>query len=455
MAISPEPPDPGTGNPAPAQQEAVGLLRDLIRIDTSNYGPSPQTVGELAAARYVHDRLTEAGYQPELFTTTGPQRAGVVLRIPGTDTRAGALLLHGHLDVVPADPAGWTHDPFGADVASDPQSGVEMVWGRGAVDMKDMVAMSLAVLRDWGRRGVRPRRDIVALFLPDEEAGGLHGSHWLVDHRRELFAGVTEAIGEVGGFSLTLPTGRRLYLIQTAEKGIAWIRLRATGRMGHGSLVNDENAVTRLAEALARIGNHRFPIRLTDTTSAMVERIGAELGLELDPDDQQSLARSLGPLFRLVRPSLSHTANPTMLTAGEKVNVIPGSAEAALDCRFLPGGEAEFLAGLDELLGPHVSREFLIRDIAVETGFSGPTVTRIAESLAAADPGSLPVPYLLPAGTDAKAFSTLGISCYGFAPLRLPATLDFGALFHGVDERVPIDGLHFGVGVLEEFLRTA
>ncbi len=448
--------DPALARLDEAQDEVVGLVRDLIRIDSTNAGDRPETIGERAAAEYAEQALRSAGFTPELYTTTSGRRAGVVLRIAGTEPDAAhrALLLHGHLDVVPAAAREWTHPPFDAEVAVDPESGLDMVWGRGAVDMKDMVGMILAVVRHWGRSGIRPRRDVVVLLLPDEEAGGLHGSHWLVDNRPELFAGVTEAVGEVGGFSMTIRDDLRLYLVQTAEKGIAWMRLRAAGRAGHGSMLNDDNAVTTLCRAMTSLGEHEFPVRVTGTTRAFVAELSDALGVDLDPYDAEGLRRVLGPLARIVGATLANTVNPTMLEAGIKVNVIPGEAVGHVDARFLPGYEDEMLAAVDEILGDRVVREYVVRDIALETTFDGPSIDAMAAALRAEDPAARAVPYTLSGGTDAKAFSTLGIRCYGFAPLRLPASLDFGALFHGVDERVPVDGLQFGVRVLDRFLRA-
>jgi acetylornithine deacetylase/succinyl-diaminopimelate desuccinylase-like protein len=440
-----------------AEADVVDLLRGLIRIDTTNAGERPETVGEIEAAQYAADVLRDAGFDPQPFHTTSARRAGLVLRIPGTDPDASqrGLLLHGHLDVVPAHAGDWTHPPFAAEIATDPASGLDMVWGRGAVDMKDMVAMILAVARHWGRTGAHPRRDVVILLLPDEEAGGLHGSHWLVDNRPDLFVGVTEAVGEVGGFSMTIRDDLRLYLVQTAEKGIGWMRLYAAGRAGHGSMLSDDNAVTNLCRAVTRLGDHTFPVRVTDTTRAFVAELSDALGVDLDPHDSEQLTRVLGPLARIVGATLRNTVNPTMLEAGSKVNVIPREASAHVDARFLPGYEDEMLATIDELLGDQVVREFVVRDIALETTFDGPSIEAMAAALKAEDPYARAVPYTLSGGTDAKAFSLLGIRCYGFAPLRLPPTLDFGALFHGVDERVPIDGLRFGVRVLDRFLRSA
>jgi acetylornithine deacetylase/succinyl-diaminopimelate desuccinylase-like protein len=295
----------------------------------------------------------------------------------------------------------------------------------------------------------------VLLFLPDEEAGGTHGSHWLVDHRPEIFHGVTEAVGEVGGFSMTVRDDLRLYLVQTAEKGIQWMRLRAGGRAGHGSMLNDDNAVTALCEAVARLGRHRFPVVITPTVRAFVDALGESVGVEFDTSDTAALLAQLGPLATFVGASFHNTANPTMLGAGYKVNVIPGEATAHVDGRFLPGQEEIFLAELDAILGEAITRETLISDIALETSFDGPTVDAMAAALRAEDPYARAVPYTMSGGTDAKAFSTLGIRCFGFVPLLLPPTLDFGALFHGVDERVPTSALRFGTRVLDRFLRSA
>jgi len=347
---------------------------------------------------------------------------------------------------VPADKAEWTVDPFGGEVHDG------FVWGRGAVDMKDMDAMTLAVVRDWARTGRRPPRDIVLAFVSDEEAGGTQGAHYLVDHHAELFADCTEAISEVGGYSVSLNDQARLYLIQTAERGMSWLRLRATGRPAHGSLIHDDNAVTHLVDAVSRIGHYEHPVRVTDTVRRMVEAIGAVTGLPLDPDQPDTWMQYLGPAARMVGAVLRNTSNPTMLDAGYKTNVIPSAAEATIDARFLPGHEDELLATIDALLGEHVTREFIHRDIAVETPFEGELVDAMCAALRAEDPIAAPVPYLMFGGTDAKSFSTLGIRCFGFSPLLMPPDLDFIALFHGIDERVPIDGLQFGVRVLDRFL---
>ncbi|MDH2426479.1 M20/M25/M40 family metallo-hydrolase [Sphaerisporangium sp. TRM90804] len=427
--------------PLNGEEEVVELCRELIRIDTTNAGDNAGP-GERGAAEYVAGKLAEVGLEPRILESDD-KRANVVARISGEDSSRGALLLHGHLDVVPFNAGDWTHHPLSGEVADG------CIWGRGAVDMKNMDAMILAVVRQRLSEGRRPPRDVVLAFTADEEAGGTYGAQWLATEHRDLFEGCTEAIGEVGGFSVSIEEGRRLYLIEAAEKGIAWMKLTAAGRAGHGSMLNSENAVTELAEAIGRIGRHEWPVRLTPTVRAFFKEA---FDLELDADDAEATVAKLGSLARMIGATLRNTANPTMLDAGYKANVIPQTATAHVDGRFLPGYEEEFFTTVDELLGPNVTREFIYHDIAVETSFDGPLVRAMADSLLAEDPDARAVPYTLSGGTDLKAFSRLGIRGFGFAPLRLPADLDFSGMFHGIDERVPVDSLRFGVRVLDRFL---
>ncbi|SFL09167.1 Acetylornithine deacetylase/Succinyl-diaminopimelate desuccinylase [Streptosporangium canum] len=426
------------------EDEVAGLCRDLIRIDSTNAGDNSGP-GERAAAEYVAGKLAEVGLEPQILESDS-RRANVIARIEGEDSSRDALLLHGHLDVVPFDAGDWTHHPLGGEIADG------CVWGRGAVDMKNMDAMILAVVRQRLSEGRRPPRDVVLAFTADEEAGGTYGAQWLADKHKDLFDGCTEAIGEVGGFSVSIDEARRLYLIEAAEKGIAWMRLTAGGRAGHGSMLNGENAITELAEAVGRIGRYDWPVRLTQTVRTFLTETSKALELELDLDDAEATVAKLGPLARMIGATLRNTANPTMLQGGYKANVIPQTATAHVDGRFLPGYEDEFFQTIDELLGPNVTREFVYHDIALETGFDGPLVRAMADALLAEDPGALAVPYTLSGGTDLKAFSRLGMRGFGFAPLKLPADLDFSGMFHGVDERVPVDSLRFGVRVLDRFL---
>ncbi|MFD0166564.1 M20/M25/M40 family metallo-hydrolase [Streptomyces decoyicus] len=426
------------------EDEVVDLCRDLIRMDTSNYGDHSGP-GERAAAEYVAEKLAEVGLEPQIFESH-KGRASTVARIEGEDRSRPGLLIHGHTDVVPANADDWTHHPFSGEIADG------CVWGRGAVDMKDMDAMTLAVVRDRLRSGRKPPRDIVLAFLADEEAGGTYGARYLVDHHPHLFEGVTEAISEVGGFSFTVNEQVRLYLIETAQKGMHWMKLTVDGNAGHGSMIHKDNAITELSEAVGRLGRHEFPVRVTKTLRSFLDQLGDALGTELDPENMDATLAKLGGIAKLIGASLKNTANPTQLGAGYKVNVIPGQATAHVDGRFLPGHEEEFLADLDRILGPRVKREDVHADKALETTFDGALVDAMQSALQAEDPIARAVPYMLSAGTDAKSFDDLGIRGFGFAPLKLPPELDFAGMFHGVDERVPVDGLKFGVRVLDRFI---
>ena len=426
------------------QVEVVELCRDLIRFESVNDGTG-RGKGEREAAEYAAAKLEEVGLEAQVFESA-TNRTSVVTRIEGVDPSRPALLIHGHLDVVPAEPKEWTYDPFAGEIADG------MLWGRGAVDMLDMDAMTLAVVRDRMRTGRKPARDVVVALVADEEAGGVFGAQWLVKNQPQLFDGCTEAISEVGGFSLSVNDDLRLYLIETAQKGMAWMRLTATGTAGHGSMINHDNAVTQLCEAVARVGQHEFPIHLTKTVRAFLGEISDAFGIELDPDDMAGTVAKLGPLARIVGATLRNTANPTMLDAGYKHNVVPGRAHAMVDGRYLPGFQDEWEREIDEVLGPDIVREYVHYDIALETDFEGELVAAMSRSLSAHDPGARTVPYMLSGGTDAKSFSRLGMRCFGFAPLRLPPELDFAGMFHGIDERVPLDSLAFGVRVLDRFL---
>ncbi|WP_026189407.1 M20/M25/M40 family metallo-hydrolase [Salinispora mooreana] len=438
--------DVACAQPVPTD-EVVGLCQDLLRIDTTNTGDNDTSVGERRAAEYVAEKLAEVGIDSVLYESA-PRRANLVARIPGTDRTRPGLLVHGHLDVVPADADEWSVHPLSGELRDG------YLWGRGAIDMKDFDAMMLAVVRHWQRSGFRPPRDVVLAFTADEEAGSEYGAHFLVENHPDLFAGCTEGIGEVGGFSYSVNEKQRLYLIETAQKGIDWLRLHARGRPGHGSMVHDDNAVTALTEAVARIGQHRFPVVVTDTVRAFLLEVSEALGIELDPDDPEAAIGKLGPIANLIGATIRNTANPTRLAAGYKDNVIPGRATATIDCRSLPGQSQLLERQLRELVGPDIEIEYLQRQPALETTFDGALVEAISAALRAEDPGARPVPYMLSGGTDAKAFARLGVRCFGFAPLRLPADLNFSALFHGIDERVPVDGLQFGVRVLDRFLRN-
>jgi acetylornithine deacetylase/succinyl-diaminopimelate desuccinylase-like protein len=429
-----------------ALDEVVTFTSELIRIDTTNRGGGD--CRERPAAEYAAARLAEAGLEPLLLERT-PGRTNVVARVEGTDPTADALLLHGHLDVVPAQAGDWSVHPFSGEV----RDGV--VWGRGAVDMKNMDAMILAVVRAWERQGVRPRRDVVIAFTADEEDSAADGSGYLAEKHADLFEGCTEGVSESGAYTFHDGDGRQIYPIAAGERGTAWLKLTARGRAGHGSKVNGENAVSRLAAAIARIGEHEWPPRLTPTVRAALTELAALYGIETGLDDVDTLLGKLGPAAKLVEATVRNSANPTMLNAGYKVNVIPGEAVAYVDGRFLPGGEDEFRTTLDLLTGPDVDWEFHHREVALQAPVDSPTFAGMRAAIEEFAPEGYVVPFCMSGGTDAKQFSRLGITGYGFTPLKLPEGFDYQALFHGVDERVPVAALHFGVRVLDRFLRSA
>lgn len=425
--------------------EVVRVARDLIRFDTSNWGDGKAN-GERDAADYVAAYLRDLGLEPEVYEPI-PGRANVYARVAGRDRDKPALVVHGHLDVVPAVASDWSVDPF-AGVIRD-----GMLWGRGAVDMKDMDAMILTSVADILRAGDRPERDLVLVFFADEEAGGVRGSQLVVRDRPEWFDGATEAISEVGGYSIDV-AGRRAYLLQVGEKALMWIRLVARGRAGHGSALNAENAVTRLAEAVAALGRSDWPVQLTQTTEQLLAALAELTGQDADATDPDALAATAGAASGFLRSTLRTTTNPTGLVAGYKHNVIPDRAEALIDVRVLPGQEEAALADIRRIVGDDVEVEIDVQDIGLEVPFEGALVEAMVAALGRHDPGVPVIPYLMGGGTDNKALSLLGISGYGFAPLRLPADLDFTGMFHGVDERVPLDALVFGQAVLTDLLRT-
>ena len=431
---------PTTGSDLP---EVVRIAQDLIRFDTTNWGGG-RAEGEREAAQYVGAYLESLGLQPEYYEPI-PRRTNVMARVRGRNPGKPALVLHGHLDVVPAMAADWSVDPFAGEIRDG------MLWGRGAVDMKDMDAMILTSVADILRAGDLPERDLILVFFADEENGGIEGSQLVVANRPEWFAGATEAISEVGGYSIAVGD-RRAYLLQVGEKALIWIRLRARGRAGHGSRVHPDNAITRLAEAVVELGRTEWPVRLTATTETMLAGL-ADLA-DTDDADPDVLAASTGPAEGFLRSTLRTTTNPTGLSAGYKHNVIPDAAEALIDVRTLPGTEDEALADIQRIVGDDIEIEIVVRDIGLEVPFEGDLVDAMVAALGRADPGVPVIPYLMGGGTDNKALAALGIEGYGFAPLRLPADLDFTGMFHGVDERVPLDALEFGQRVLTDLLRT-
>jgi acetylornithine deacetylase/succinyl-diaminopimelate desuccinylase-like protein len=428
------------------EDDAIKICQELIRIQSVNFGEGKGD--ESVIADYIVKSLAEVGIESKIYEAA-PNRCNVIARIKGSDSSRSGLVVHGHTDVVPANADDWSVDPFGGVIKDG------MIWGRGAVDMKNMDAMILAIVRGWAKRGYQPKRDIVLAFFADEEAGMTYGSRFMSAKHPEVFAGCSEAISEVGGFSVTVADGKRLYFVEAAQKGTHWMRLTAQGRAGHGSMMNPENAITALTEAVAKIGKHEWPQRYTKTVKNLFKEVARVTGREYNEDDLRPLLKEVGSTARMIGATLQNTANPTMLDAGYKANVIPGSASAVIDGRFLPGYEDELNSTIRAIIGPDIAIETISHDIALEVDFDSPLVEAMKAALLGQDPEGIPIPYLMSGGTDNKALSELGIVGYGFSPLRLPADLDFMSLFHGVDERVPIEGLRFGVRVLAHFLENA
>ena len=426
--------------------EAIRICQELIRIPSVNFGEGKGD--EKAVAAHVVSLLSDVGIESKTYESA-PGRCNVIARIKGSNPSRPGLVVHGHLDVVPANADDWSVDPFSGEIKDG------YIWGRGAVDMKNMDAMIIATVREWARTSYIPERDIVLAFFADEEAGSNFGSHYMVKNHPDVFEGCTEAVSEVGGFSVTVAGGKRLYLIETAEKGIHWMRLTAEGRAGHGSMMNEENAVTRLAEAVAKIGAYTWPQRYSKTVKAFFKRIADETNKPYNEEDLRPLLNEIGFAATMIGATLQNTANPTMLEAGYKANVIPGSASAVVDGRFIPGFEDELNETIKSLIGEHVTVESITRDKALEVPFEGDLVEAMCNALVKEDSVAIPVPYVMSGGTDNKALADLGIIGYGFSPLKLDADFNFMAMFHGVDERVPVEGLTFGVRVLKEFLENS
>ena len=428
------------------EDDVVKLCQELIQIPSVNFGEGKGD--EKAAAEYVAAKMKEVGIESKIYESA-PNRCSVVARIEGRDKSKPGLVVNGHLDVVPANAADWSVDPFSGAIKDG------CIWGRGAVDMKNMDAMILAVIRLWAKHNYQPERTIVIVFFGDEEAGGIYGSRWMAEKHPEVFAGCSETVSEVGGFSLTLLSGKRVYAIEASQKGIEWMKLTAEGVAGHGSMVNNANAVTRLSEAIAKIGNYTWPQRITKTSDLFFQKISEISGKPYDKNNLQPLIDEVGPMGKMIGATLCNTTNPTMLEAGYKANVIPQSASAVVDGRTLPGYEKELLDTVRSLVGEHVKVESLVSDIPLEVEFGGPLVDAMIAAIKSEDPDGIPIPYLLSGGTDNKALAKLGIVGYGFSPLKLPPDLDFTGLFHGIDERVPVDSLQFGARTLFHFLVNA
>ncbi len=431
--------------PPEVEDEALALLRTLLRIDTTNPPGHERPAAEACA-----EALRADGLEPELLESA-PGRANLVCRLRGTG-ELPPLMLTAHLDVVPAG-EGWTHPPFAAEEHDG------FLWGRGAVDMKNHAAASVAVLRAAKRLGAKLRRDLVLALVADEEAGCALGSEWLVaTHPEKVKA--EYALGEIGGFTLHLE-GQRFYPIQVGQKGALWMKARARGEMGHGSMPRDASAVGTLAAAVARLAATRLPMHPPRATRLFVEAVRRRLPFGKRLAMGALLSPTLGPrvlarlpdraLARTFAAVLANTAVPTMLRAGEKINVIPAVAEAEIDGRTLPGPDGgKLLEELRAVLGPEIELEVTRELPALEVSTETPLFAALGEAVRRGDPDGIPVPYMIPGFTDGFAFARNGTTYYGFAPLRLPASppVKFAELYHNVDERIPVDGFRWGVRVL-------
>jgi acetylornithine deacetylase/succinyl-diaminopimelate desuccinylase-like protein len=453
-----------------AHDRLVGALRDLIRIPSVN---PPETGAELEAARYLAGALDDAGVPAQVYEPI-PGRGSVVARLRGDGTGGEPLLLLSHLDVVPAPLDGWTHDPFAGDVADG------YVYGRGAVDMKNLVAMELEVMRllaaEARAAGRDPasdpvpglRRDILLASTADEEAGGFLGAAWLAaEHPEHLRAAA--AINEAGAVAVTVGD-RRLYPIQVGEKGMAVYRLTFRGTWGHGSMPNSDNALLKAAEAAVRLAPPT-PARLTDVTRGFLEAAAAGLDgdatrvLRALASDDRARAVSIGavcaPAYqRALDAMLRDTISPDVLQAGVKYNVIPGGATLDVDCRRLPGTtEPQMLQILMDRLGPDLAAEaevdLIVASDAVVAATDGPPglYPILEQTIRDNDPAGIPVPAMAPFSTDAKHLVDLGVPTYGFSPLRQPPNETYLDRYHGVDERVSLAGLRWGLPVLYDAVR--
>ncbi len=434
-----------------AEKEALELFQSLVRVDTTN-PPGNET----AAAELLADFHRARGFAPTLLESA-PGRGNLIVRLKGDGTKP-PLVLTAHLDVVPAEGDGWKHPPFGAEIHDG------YLWGRGAVDMKNMAAMSAVVLHLLKESGAALKRDVIFAAVADEEAGSRWGAKWLVDHHPELVR-AEYALGEIGGW--TLHFGKVTYYpIQVAEKGTLWGKLRAKGTPGHGSMPREDNAVVRLAKAVSDLGRVRLPQHPSAPVEAMVSALAKEQGFPVGTVLKQVLRPALAPQVLKVMPAsvrrgfaalLSNTATPTVLRAGSKTNVIPGVAEAEFDGRLAPGQtKDDLLREIREVVGRDVEIEVVDTTPPVEVPYETELFDALQAAVKRADPTGVPIPYVIPGFTDARAFTKLGIKYYGFAPLQLPreGNLAFTDLYHGNDERAPVEGFKWGLRLLFDAVKT-
>jgi acetylornithine deacetylase/succinyl-diaminopimelate desuccinylase-like protein len=399
---------------------------------------------------------------PFQILESAPGRASLVARLKGSGAK-GPLLLNGHLDVVPVDREHWTHDPFGAVEADG------CIWGRGTIDMKNMVTMSLMAMVLLKRHNVPLDRDIIFAAVADEEAGSEKGALFLVNEHPELVRS-EYVLNEVGGHTLYMGAAR-FYPVQVSEKGICWFEVVARGEPGHGSMPHPGNAVVRIGKALAALGDNRLPQHNTPVVEQFLRTLAAGapapqrqlLPLLLQPKlaghllsliDRQnrSLAMSLNAMVR-------NTTSPTIVNAGRKINVIPSTATAQVDGRVIPGQTVwQFLAEVQKVIGDDLELTVLTQHDGTVFPSTTPLFDVITRALDRHDPGATAVPYMIPGFTDSFAYGRLGAICYGFSPVKLGPDLNFTRMYHGHDERIPVEGFRWGLRVLyevvEEFCKS-
>ena len=431
----------------PIQDRPAELLSRLLRFDTTN-----PPGAERECIDWIRGLLEGLGCEVRILAAE-PERPNLIARLPGEGS-APPLLLQGHVDVVAAR-GNWTHPPFGGEVHDG------FIWGRGALDMKGGVAMMLAAFMRTVTAGVRPRGDVILCLMSDEEAGSPLGADFLVREHPELFEGVRYSIGEFGGFRMEI-AGRAFYPIMVAEKQVCWSKATLRGPAGHGSMPVRGGAMGSLGRLLERLDRRRLPVHVPAVTRAMVEAIAAELpapaavplrGL-LRPALTDRLLDALGERARVFDPLLHNTVSPTIVSGGEKINVIPDEVTVELDVRLLPGSSPEqAFAELRALAGVEMELEVVQHDpVPGEPDMS--MFERLASILRELDPAAKPIPLLLPGVTDGRFFSRLGIQTYGFLPMQLPAEMPFMQLIHAPDERIPVEAVEFGTRAIERALQS-
>lgn len=427
-------------------ERPVEILQRLIQFNTTN--PPGH---EAACIGYIRDLLNEAGIESTLVAKD-PDRPNLIARLPG-EGKAPPLLLYGHVDVVTTENQRWQQAPFEGKLIDG------YVWGRGALDMKGGMAMMVAAFMRANAEGLHPPGDIVLAIVSDEEAGGDYGAKFLVEEHPELFKDIKHAIGEFGGFTLTLG-GKRFYPIMISEKQVCWMKATVRGQGGHGSMPEKGGATAKLAKFLKALDEKDLPVHVTPATKLMVDAMasalgglqGFILGQLTNPALTDLVLKTLGSRVRSFYPLFRNTASPTIIHSSDKVNVIPSEISVELDGRLLPGQTPEdMIRELKAIAGDDVEFEL----IQYEPGPAEPDMTlfnTLADILKEADPEGIPIPLILSGVTDGRFFSQIGIQTYGYLPMTLPEDFNFADVIHAADERVPAAAIEFGAQAIYKAL---